>query len=66
MFCFHFSSISKQSLLTLVVARIIHVCKEVLYLGIKTYPQRAAASDLVQRRTLLVYVEGWRTLCDQK
>lgn len=34
--------------------------KEVLYLGIKSCPHRAATSDLVQRRTLLVYVEDWR------
>lgn len=34
--------------------------KEVLYLGIKNCPLRAATSDLVQRRTLLVYVEDWR------
>lgn len=34
--------------------------KEVLYLGIKSCPHRAATSDLVQRRILLVYVEDWR------
>lgn len=40
--------------------RISHVIKEVLYLGMKSCPHRAATSDLVQHRTLLVYVEDWR------